>query len=86
MAHLTGKKPQERLEAVISKHLKQTISLVFQENIDTLVSATVATEKAQQANNDQDRANASIHNDPAITAMKDAFGARVIESTIKSIK
>jgi DNA polymerase-3 subunit gamma/tau len=86
LAHLTGKKPQERLEAVISKHLKQTISLVFQENIDTLVSATVATEKAQQANNDQDRANASIHNDPAITAMKDAFGARVIESTIKSIK
>jgi DNA polymerase-3 subunit gamma/tau len=86
LAHLTGKKPQERLEAVISKHLKQTISLVFQENIDTLVSSTIATEKAQQANNDQDRANASIHNDPAITAMKDAFGARVIESTIKSIK
>ena len=86
MAHLTGKKPQERLEAVISKHLKQTISLVFQENIDTLVSATVATEKAQQANDEQDRANASIHNDPAINAMKDAFGAKVIESTIKPIK
>ena len=86
LAHLTGKKPQERLEAVISKHLKQTISLVFQENVDTLVSATVASEKAQQVNDDQDRANASIHNDPAITAMKDAFGARVIESTIKPIK
>jgi len=86
LAHLTGKKPQQRLEAVISKHLQQTISLVFQENVDTLVSATVASEKAQQVNDDQDRANASIHNDPAITAMKDAFGARVIESTIKPIK
>ena len=86
LAHLTGKKPQERLEAVISKYLKQTISLVFQENVDTLVSATVATEKAQQANVEQVRANASIHNDPAIAAMKDAFGARVIESTIKPIK
>ena len=86
LAHLTGKKPQERLEAVISKYLKQTISLVFQENVDKLVSATVATEKAQQANVDQDRANESIHNDPAIAAMKDAFGARVIESTIKPIK
>ena len=86
LAHLTGKKPQERLEAVISKYLNQTISLVFQENVDKLVSATVATEKAQQANDDQERANASIHNDPAITAMKDAFGARVIESTIKPIK
>jgi DNA polymerase-3 subunit gamma/tau len=86
LSHLTGRKPQERLEAVISKHLKQTIRLVFQENVDTLVSDTVATEKAQQANDDQERANASIHNDPAITAMKDAFGARVIESTIKPIK
>ena len=86
LAHLTGKKPQERLEAVISKHLQQTISLVFQENVDTLVSATVATKKAQQANDEQNRANASINNDPAINAMKDAFGAKVIESTIKPIK
>jgi DNA polymerase-3 subunit gamma/tau len=86
LAHLTGKKPQERLEAVLSKHLGHTVSLVFQEGIDTSASSTVATERAEQASADQARAKASIHNDPAVDAMKEAFGARIIESTIKPIK
>jgi DNA polymerase-3 subunit gamma/tau len=86
LAHLTGKKPQERLEAVLGKHLGHTINLVFQEGVDTQGSPTLATERAEQANADQARAKASIHNDPAVDAMKEAFGARIIESTIKPIK
>ena len=86
LAHLTSKKPQERLEAVLSKHLGQTIKLVFQEGVDLTSSPTLATERAEQATADQERAKAAIHSDPAIDAMKEAFDARVIESTIKPIK
>ena len=86
LAHLTGKKPQERLESVLSKHLGHTINLVFQEGAEPSGSSTLATERAEQASAAQARAKASIHNDPAVDAMKEAFGARVIESTIKPIK
>ena len=86
LAHLTGKKPQERLEAVLGKHLGHTINLVFQEGVNTKGSPTLAIERAEQANADQARAKASIHNDLAVDAMKEAFGARIIESTIKPIK
>jgi DNA polymerase-3 subunit gamma/tau len=86
LAHLTGKKPQERLEAVLSKHLGHTINLVFREGVEASGSSTLATERAEQASAEQAHAKASIHNDPAIDAMKEAFGARIIESTIKPIK
>jgi len=86
LAHLASQKPQERLEAVLSKHLGQPVKLVFQEGVDHTSTSTLATERAEQATADQARAKASIHNDPAIDAMKEAFDARVIESTIKPIK
>jgi len=86
LAHLAGKKPQERLEAALSQHLGQEVKLVFQDGVKSSSSSTLATERAEQASADQAQAKASIHNDPAVDAMKEAFGARVIESTIKPIK
>ena len=60
--------------------------MVFQDGVKSSSSSTLATERAEQASADQAQAKASIHNDPAVDAMKEAFGARVIESTIKPIK
>ena len=86
LAHLASKKPQERLEAGLSKSLGQTIKISFVDADTALSSPTLATERTEQAVADQERAKASIHNDPAVDAIKSAFDARVIESTIKPIK
>ncbi|MCL4138908.1 UNVERIFIED_CONTAM: hypothetical protein GTU68_037745 [Idotea baltica] len=86
LAHLASKKPQARLESGLSKSLGQAVKIVFIEGGDKITSPTLAAERAEQAISDQARAAKSIHNDPAVDAIKSAFDARVIESTIKPIK
>ena len=86
LAHLASKKPQERLETGLSKSLGQTIKISFVDADTDQSSPTLATERAEHAVADQERAKASIHNDPTVDAIKSAFDARVIESTIKPIK
>ena len=86
LAHLASPKAQERLEAVLSKHIGNTIKISFQqENTQQESVTTLAAERAEQAVVDQQRAAESIHNDPAIAAIKQTFDARIIESTIKPI-
>ena len=86
LAHLASKKPQERLETGLSKSLGQTIKISFVDADTDQSSPTLATERAEHAVADQERAKASINNDPTVDAIKSAFDARVIESTIKPIK
>ena len=86
LAHLASKKPQERLETGLSNSLGQTIKISFVDADTDQSSPTLATERAEHAVADQERAKASIHNDPTVDAIKSAFDARVIESTIKPIK
>ena len=86
LAHLASKKPQERLETGLSKSLGQTIKISFVDADTDQSSPTLATERAEHAVADQERAKVSIHNDPTVDAIKSAFDARVIESTIKPIK
>lgn len=86
LAHLASKKPQERLEASLTKSLGQTIKITFVQGEEHQASPTLAAERAEQAEAEQARATQSIHNDPAVDAIKSAFDARVIESTIKPIK
>ena len=87
LAHLASKKPQERLEASLTKSIGHPITITFVDSpTDEAGSPTLATERAEQVVADQERATESIHNDPAVDAIKAAFDARVIESTIKPIK
>ena len=86
LAHLVSEKAQQRLESVLGKYLEQTIKIIFQQNtVQEQSTATLAAERSEQTNINQQRATDSIHNDPAIDAMRQAFGARVIESTIKPL-
>lgn len=87
LAHLATAKTQERLESALHKHLNFSGSLVFEYNNDTNnAGQTLATERAEQQSIKQKQAADAIHNDPAIAAIKQVFGARVIESTIKPIE
>ena len=86
LAHLVSEKAQQRLESVLGKYLEQTIKIIFQQNtVQEQSTATLAAERSEQTNINQQRATDSIHNDQAIDAMRQAFGARVIESTIKPL-
>ena len=85
LAHLASEKAQDRLESALGKHLALTIKLVFQQDAQQQSSPTLAGEQAQQAKISQQQAADSIHNDPAVDAIKHAFDARIIESTIKPL-
>jgi len=88
LAHLATEKAKERLEAALKKHLNIsiTITLSFEHDNATHQSTqTLATEQAVQRDTRQQHAVDSIHNDPTVHALKDAFNGRIIESTIKPI-
>lgn len=85
LAHLASEKTQERLESALGKHLNLAIKLDFKQNAQHQSSPTLAGEQAEQAKISQQQAADSIHNDPAVEAIKHAFDARIIESTIKPI-
>lgn len=84
LAHLASEKAQDRLQSVLSKHLDQEIKLVFQQDDQQQSStATLADTQAEQVRISQENAAESIHSDTTVDAIKQAFNAQVIESTIK---
>lgn len=88
LAHLSSDKTQERLADALSKYLEKTVKLVFQKETEQdSVSATptLAAERAHQTQVSQQNAADSIHNDPAVDELKQAFNGRIIESTIKPL-
>lgn len=88
LAHLTSDKTQDRLAIALSKYLGQTIKLVFQQETQqnsVSTTPTLAAERAQQTKLSQQNAVDSIHNDPAVDELKQAFNGRVIESTIRPL-
>ncbi|RKZ97447.1 MAG: DNA polymerase III subunit gamma/tau, partial [Gammaproteobacteria bacterium] len=85
LAHLASEKAQDRLESALGKYLALTIKLVFEQDDQLQSNPTLAGEQVQQAKISQQQAADSIHNDPAVDAIKHAFNARIIESTIKPI-
>jgi len=86
LAHLATDKAKERLEKALQHHLKTTISIVIeQDDVKHQASQTLATQQAEHRTNRQQQAADSIHSDPAVDAIKQAFNGQVIESTIKPI-
>ena len=88
LAHLSSDKTQYRLAAALSKYLGQSIKLVFQQEAQRdseMATPTLAAERAHQTQLSQQNAVDSIHNDPAVDQLKQAFNGRVIESTIKPL-
>ncbi|NOQ80898.1 MAG: DNA polymerase III subunit gamma/tau [Methylophaga sp.] len=86
LAHLATEKAQERLETALNTHLNTTVSIVLQQDDEQhQASQTLATQQAEHRTNRQQQAVESIHNDPAVDAIKQAFNGQIIESTIKPI-
>lgn len=88
LAHLSSEKTQDRLAGALSKHLGQIIKLVFQQEIEqdsVKATPTLAAERAHKTQLSQQYAVDSIHNDPVVDTLKQAFNGRVIESTIKPL-
>jgi DNA polymerase-3 subunit gamma/tau len=88
LAHLSSAKTQERLADALSKHLGQTIKLLVQQQTEqgaVATKPTLATERALKSQLNQKQAVDSIHNDPAVDELKQAFNGKIIESTIKPL-
>jgi DNA polymerase-3 subunit gamma/tau len=84
-AHLASEKAISRLQSALSTELQSDIKLRIQQSEIQQVSPTLATERAEQSKLSQQNAVDSIHSDPAVAALKNAFNAEIIESTIKPI-
>ena len=86
LAHLASAKSQERLELALGKQLNSDIKIILQQDgQQQKTSPTLATQQAEKKSIRQQQAAESIHNDPAVDAIKQAFDARIIESSIKPI-
>jgi len=86
LAHLATTNTKDRLEKVLRQHLNPDIIVSINQGTDQHnAQQTLATEQAVERTNKQQQAADSIHNDPAVNALKQAFDAQVIESTIKPI-
>lgn len=84
-AHLASDKAITRLQSALSTELQYDVKLRVLHNEAQQSSPTIATERDQQSKLSQQNANDSIHNDPTVAALKSAFNAEVIDSTIKPI-
>ncbi|MFW5426089.1 MAG: DNA polymerase III subunit gamma/tau [Methylophagaceae bacterium] len=84
-AHLANDKAIGRLQSALSTELQYDVKLRVQQGEAQQSSPTIATERAEQSKLSQQNAKDAIHNDPAVAALKSAFNAEVIESTIKPI-
>mgnify|MGYP003641867430 CR=1 FL=1 len=85
LQHLANDKSVAKLQAAVSKQLQFEVSLVFTETTDTENVPTLAAERAQQAAELQQNAVDAIHNDPVVEQIKNAFNARIIDTTIKPL-
>jgi DNA polymerase-3 subunit gamma/tau len=84
-AHLANDKAISRLQSALSTELQYDVKLRVQQDETQQASPTLATERAEQSKLSQQNAKNAIHNDPAVAALKSAFNAEIIESTIKPI-
>ncbi|MBL1320773.1 MAG: DNA polymerase III subunit gamma/tau [Methylophaga sp.] len=85
LAHLANDKAISRLQSALSTTLQYDVKLRVQQDEIQQSSSTLATERAEQSKLSQKNAKDAIHNDPAVAALKNAFNAEIIESTIKPI-
>lgn len=86
LAHLATENAKARLQAAVSKSLGHEVKLLFETTDKQQESApTLAGERAQQQAEQQQRAEAAIHNDPVVEMIKNTFNARIIDSTIKPL-
>lgn len=85
LQHLANDKSVAKLQAAVSKQLQFEVTLVFTETTDTENVPTLAAERAQQAAELQQNAVDAIHNDPVVEQIKNAFNARIIDTTIKPL-
>lgn len=88
LAHLATDKSKEKLEAALESHLNVTLRVVIQHDDASLhqTSKTLATQQAEEHQTKQQQAKDSIHNDPTVAALTEAFSGHIIESTIKPIE
>jgi DNA polymerase-3 subunit gamma/tau len=81
--HLLGKVQEDKLQSELQNHFARPLRLVIE------VAATAAETPAQRHKNiqreRQDRAIASIEQDPFVREIVDLFDATIDESTIKPI-
>lgn len=86
LEHLATENAKARLQAAVSKSLGYEVKLLFETTDQQQDSApTLAGERAQQQAEQQQRAEAAIHNDPVVEMIKNTFNARIIDSTIKPL-
>jgi DNA polymerase-3 subunit gamma/tau len=81
--HLLGKSQEEKLQAELQKYLGQAIRL--QIDLATTESETPAERHKNVQRERQDRAIASIEQDPFVRDVVDLFDASIDESTIKPL-
>lgn len=85
LQHLANDKSVAKLQSAVSKQLQFEVTLVFTEATETENVPTLAAERAQQAAELQQNAVEAIHNDPVVEQIKNAFNARIIDTTIKPL-
>lgn len=85
LQHLANEKSVGKLQIAVSKQLDFDVSLVFTEATDGDNVPTLAAERAQQAAEIQQQAVDAIHNDPVVEQIKNAFNARIIDTSIKPL-
>ena len=84
-AHLANDKAIGRFQSALSTALHYDVKLRVEHDETQQLSPTLATERAEKSKLSQQNAKDSIHNDPTVAALKSAFNAEIIESTIKPI-
>ncbi|NQY51549.1 MAG: DNA polymerase III subunit gamma/tau [Piscirickettsiaceae bacterium] len=81
--HLATLKSKKCFNSALSKQLGYELSLIFEKSIDSTDNPKDSSSK--QSLMKQQLAIESIHNDPDVDAIRQAFDARVVESSIRSI-
>ncbi len=82
--HVNNEKARNKVEEEISKYLGSNISLIVTSS-DSLSDdkQTIAKQKQTSKAAQQKQAQDAIHNDPMIDELQQAFGAQIIENSIK---
>jgi len=87
LAHLATNKTKQKLAAALEALLGTSLKVVIEQGDASThqTSKTLASQQAEERTSRQQQAIDSIHKDPTVTAITEAFNGRVIESTIKPI-
>jgi DNA polymerase-3 subunit gamma/tau len=87
LAHLATDKTKQKLVAALEALTGSSLKVVIEQGDASTqqTSKTLASQQAEERTSRQQQATDSIHNDPTVTAITEAFNGRVIESTIKPI-